>query len=229
MITKVEQRTERHICTRTIPREGDILRINSPLLGVLDDVVGDVGNFFDRLRVLCFRRKRIAHRNDDGSRERSNCARDAIVGIDIADQPAATVNINNQGASRFVIFFFRGLGDVAAHRDTPVTRRDHSIFRAFHMRTALVPETAFTAIGLSHLFNALIGRVRVFCQLVLLGNDCAHLLAPHAGNIKFVCHYVLLPQYVVFRPRRSSSREYESRQPERSHKLLPEGLRRQGS
>ena len=151
------------------------------------------------------------------------------MGIDIADQPAATVNINNQGASRFVIFFFRGLGDVAAHRDTPVTRRDHSIFRAFHMRTALVPETAFTAIGLSHLFDALIGRVCVFCQLVLLGNDGTHLLAPHAGNIKFVCHYVLLPQYVVFRPRRSSSREYESRQPERSHKLLPEGLRRQGS
>ena len=42
VITKVEQRTECHICTRTVPREGDILRINSPLLSVLDDVVGDV-------------------------------------------------------------------------------------------------------------------------------------------------------------------------------------------
>ena len=42
VITQVEQRTECHICTRTVPREGDILRINSPLLSVLDDVVGDV-------------------------------------------------------------------------------------------------------------------------------------------------------------------------------------------
>ena len=160
----------------------------------------DVAAFVDLLGEASLGGEGVVDADDRRSCEVAQGAGDAVVRVDVADDPSAPVHEHDQRRGPL------GVRAVVAHPHLAVAGGDLAVGGRGHRGAALVPEGALGAVRLAHLLEALAGDVGAGGELVLFGDDCAHLLGPQARHIVFVAHSRPHASFLALRLRATTTR-----------------------
>ncbi len=171
-----------HICSGGVSCEGDILGVNAPFFCVVTNVRHNVDTFVNLPGELSIGGEGVVDTHNRCSCEVAEGAGDAVMSVDVSDDPSATVHIDDKGQSVL------GTWAVVAHAYLAVASRSVVVGGNGDAGAALVPESAFCPVCLAHIVEALAGDVGVFCELTLCVDHAAHLFGPQARNVVLVTH-----------------------------------------
>ena len=168
--------------------EGQAVAVDAVRLALLVQVLGDAGDFLNRYGELRLGRKTVVHGCHRGARLACQDAADAIMRVQVAQDEAAAVRVDDRRQGLAVVRKACAVlgGVVQANGDVPMRALDLAVDLLGHFRAALYPVRTPSGVVQAHLLEAGARVVGVSCELVFLGEHRAHALVDFREDVDLV-------------------------------------------